>query len=99
MDRSNLPFARWVILQTLYNARPIGTAEGLVLSVLQSAGVGEVTPLQVRQELDYLADRKVIEISDRHTGTWRAKINRYGVDVVEYSVECLPGIARPEKYW
>ena len=93
-----LPFARWVVLQTLYNARPIGTTEKVVLSVLQSAGVGEVTALQARQELGYLEDRKVIEISDKHTGTWRPRINRYGTDIVEYTVECLPGIARPDPY-
>jgi hypothetical protein len=27
------------------------------------------------------------------------KLTRIGIDVVEYTVECDPGIARPKKYW
>jgi len=30
---------------------------------------------------------------------WFGKLTREGVDVVEYTVLCDPGIARPRKYW
>jgi len=39
-------------------------------------------------------------ILKRHEGApWTAELTRHGVDVVEYTVECEPGIARPKKYW
>ena len=33
------------------------------------------------------------------SGRWFAELNRHGTDVAEYTVECDPGIARPQKYW
>ena len=89
---------RWNILQALDVARPYGTNENVILSALQAEHKG-ITQLIVRRELDYLEDRKLAEITNQHTGTWFAELTRYGVDIAEYTVECKPGIARPEKYW
>ncbi|HDS5467820.1 TPA: hypothetical protein QHY01_004518, partial [Enterobacter asburiae] len=50
-------------------------------------------------ELDYLADRKMVDLEKKPSGDWFADLTRLGVDLVEYTVECGPGIARPEKYW
>jgi len=93
--RENL---RWLILRTLHSARPIGTTEQIILQTVQGL-VPDTTQFELRQELDYLDDRKLIEISERDTPVWFAKINHHGVDVVEYTVDCQPGIARPAKYW
>ena len=95
MKPENKSFVRWVILQTLYNARPIGAVESLIRSVVET--VDSCSQLELRQELDYLRDRNVISIHDEHTGTWRAEIGRYGVDIVEYTVPVEPGIARPRR--
>lgn len=95
MDPAHRPYVRWVLLQTLYNARPLGAAEGLLKAVLDAVVV--CTPLEIRQELDYLRDRRLISIHDEHTGTWRAEIERHGVDIVEYTVPVEPGIARPAR--
>ena len=89
---------RWLILLTLNNARPVGAFESLVLSVAQSE-YPDATALELRRELDYLADRKLVELRKEPSGRWFADLTRYGVDVAEYTVECDPGIARPVKYW
>lgn len=89
---------RWLILLTLNNARPIGAYEGPILSVAQSE-YPDATALELRRELDYLHDRKLLDVQRRPDGRWFAELTRYGVDVAEYTVDCEPGVARPEKYW
>ena len=76
---------RWNILLTLNNARPIGAYEA--------------TALELRRELDYLADRSLVDLKKEPSGRWFADVTRYGVDIAEYTVDCQPGIARPVKYW
>lgn len=93
--RENL---RWLIILTLNNARPVGAFEMPILSVAQSE-YPDATPLEIRRELDYLADRKLVELQKRPDGKWFADLTRYGVDLAEYSIDCAPGIARPVKYW
>jgi hypothetical protein len=89
---------RWQILLTLNNARPNGCFESVILSVVQ-AEYPDATLLEIRKESDYLAERDLIEINKRPDGKWHGKLIRYGVDVVEYTVDVEPGIARPEKYF
>lgn len=89
---------RWNILLVLNNARPVGAYEELVLATIQGM-FPDASALEVRRELDYLADRKLVEVNKEPSGRWFAELIRYGVDVVEYTVECDPGIGRPAKYW
>ena len=89
---------RWMILLTLNNARPIGAYEELVLATIQ-AMYQDATALEVRRELDYLADRGLVDLRKEPSGRWFADLTRDGTDVAEYTVECDPGIARPAKYW
>jgi hypothetical protein len=89
---------RWFILLTLNNARPVVTHESLILQTLQGI-IGDATALEVRRELDYLDDRKLVQVVKDPAGYWRAELTHYGVDVAEYTVDVLPGIARPTKYW
>ena len=89
---------RWNIVLTLNNARPIGAAEELVLSVVQAISP-DATPIEVRRELEYLETRELIDVTREPHGHWIAKLTRTGVDLAEYTVDCDPGIARPEKYW
>lgn len=89
---------RWLVLLTLNNARPMGIYESVVLSVAQSE-YPDATPLELRREMDYLEERNLIKIVREPSGRWLAELGRYGIDVVEYSVDCEPGIARPVKYW
>jgi hypothetical protein len=89
---------RWLILETLNSARPIGANEGLMLNVVNDIQ-GQVTGRELRLELDYLTDRGLVSITGKDTPIWHAELTRDGVDVVEYTVVCDAGIARPKKYW
>jgi len=88
---------RWSILITLYNSRPIGAFEELVLAVVKTV-YPECTRRELVNELDYLHGRELIEMKKQPDGRYHAHILRYGVDIVEYTVDCEPGIARPDKY-
>ena len=98
MERARREHLRWLIILTLNNARPIGAAEALILTVAQAI-YPDATPKELRCELDYLAARKLVDVAKSPDGRWSAKLTRYGVDVAEYTIDCEPGIARPAKYW
>lgn len=87
---------RWILLRALDNARPGDFPESRLLQIIVAI-YQEATAQEVRRELSYLEDRRLVEISGKHTGTWRAELRRHGVDIVEYTVTCEPGIARPPK--
>lgn len=87
---------RWYLLLTLYNAHPVGAYEELILSTIQGIYL-DATRLEMQRELEYLSDRGLITIDKQPDGRWHADLNRYGVDVVEYTVAIEPGIARPPK--
>lgn len=89
---------RWLILLTLNNARPIGAYEGMVLTVAQSE-YPDASAHELRRELDYLSDRRLVELKKEPGGKWFADLTRLGTDIAEYTVDCEPGIARPAKYW
>lgn len=89
---------RWNILLTLNNARPVGAYEELVLSTMQAI-YPDTSALELRRELDYLADRALVSLVKEPGGRWFADLTRDGVDIAEYTVDCQPGIARPVKYW
>ena len=60
----------------------------------------DMSPDELRRELDYLRDRGLVTIKTPPDGSaWRCDLTRYGIDVAEYTVDVEPGIARPEKYW
>jgi hypothetical protein len=89
---------RWMILLTLNNASPVGAFESIVLSVVQ-AEYPDATQDEVRKNLDYLEKRDLISVHKHPDGRWFCELERYGMDVVEYTVDVEPGIARPVKYF
>ncbi len=89
---------RWLIILTLNNARPVGAFEHLVLTVAQSE-YPDASVLELRRELDYLAERELISLNKQPNGKWFCALRRLGIDVAEYTVDCEPGVARPAKYW
>jgi hypothetical protein len=97
MDKARRETSRWLILQCLNCARPVGASEALLLSAM--GDTAQITPRELRRELDYLEERELLEISGRESPQWTAKLTRIGVDLVEYTIPCEPGIARPQKYW
>jgi len=97
-DKIRREHIRWIVLLTLNNARPIGAYDSVILSVIR-AEYPDVAINEVRQHLDYMNERELIHAKKEPDGRWFARLARYGIDVVEYTVDCEPGIARPEKYW
>lgn len=89
---------RWNIINTLHKARPHTTCETFLLEIM-NAIYPKTTALEVRQQLDYLADRNLVELNKQPHGLWFADLTSDGVDIAEYTVECRAGIARPEKVW
>lgn len=94
--RENL---RWLILLALNSAQPVGASEHVVFSAITPM-MPDLTQLELRRSLDYLATRDLVIITGRNSQpAWFCKLDRYGADLVEYAVDCEPGIARPAKYW
>lgn len=98
LEKSRREQVRWLILTALDAARPIGTTEHVILSPVREI-IPDLTPRELRRELDYLEERGLAKLAHKDTPNWRAELTRDGIDVVEYTVECDPGIARPPKYW
>lgn len=97
-EKNKREHVRWLILLTLDHARPIGAAESLILTTIQSVPM-QLTALELRREMDYLAGRDLVELRGRDTARWHAKLTSEGVDFVEYTTGAINGVARPEKYW
>ncbi|MGL5306168.1 MAG: hypothetical protein ACRC9Y_08365 [Aeromonas veronii] len=89
---------RWYILLTLNSSRPIDPTESLVLATIQGV-IPDATAAELRREMDYLHDRLIVTLDKQPHGVWIAGLTSLGVDIVEYTVDCRPGIARPAKYW
>ena len=89
---------RWLILLTLNAARPVGANELIIFTCVHDEQP-DVTPHEVRREMDYLAERGLVTVTCRDCPSWFGKLTRDGIDVVEYTATCDAGIARPPKYW
>ena len=90
-------FMRWVILLGLYNGRPIGLWEEVMLSIVRGI-YPDCTRLEMRREVDYLHDRKLVELKKHPDNRWFGELNNHGVDYVEYTIDGYAGIARPQKF-
>lgn len=89
---------RWHLINTLNKARPYTSSEVFLLDVMRGI-YPNTTALELRQQLEYLQDRRLVDLVKQPSGMWFADLNRLGVDIAEYTIECQAGIARPEKYW
>lgn len=87
---------RGKILQALYLGQPFGLNEAVIQAVMNDI-FQSVTEIEVRREMDYLEARGLITIGERHRPSWFAKLTRGGVDVVECTVPCDPGIRLPKE--
>lgn len=98
IEKAEREVMRWRILQVLNAGRPMPVSEMIVLRALHDSHQ-PVTASKVRIELDYLSDRKLVTITGLNSPVWSAELTRLGVDLVEYTVDCDPGIARPPKWF
>jgi hypothetical protein len=97
LEKANREEARWRILRALDAGRPRPVSETIIFRTLQDIEL-PLTPHGLRRELDYLRDRGLILVTAEDSPTWLAELTRYGVDIVEYTIACEPGIARPKKW-
>lgn len=95
-EKQRREFSRWVLLRALDNAEPLGAWEEMLLSIIQAIYT-DATQNEVRRALDYLTERGLTHVKKHPNGRWFSKLTRAGMDVVEYAVDCDPGIERPEK--
>jgi hypothetical protein len=96
LERAQREEARWRILRVLDIGRPRGLAESVIWRTLNDIEL-PITPQGVRRELHYLRGRGLVTISGEDAETLIAALTREGIDVVEYTVACQSGIARPPK--
>ena len=85
---------RWHLLKIADVSRPSGINTAAMLPVIQTV-YPDATEREVRKELDYLEERELVKIAKDPLDNWYVELRRYGVDLVEYAVECDPGISRP----
>jgi hypothetical protein len=98
MEKTRRESIRWHILVAVNSGAPYPVAEPLVLAAVQAIPL-ECTALELRRQLDYLEDRRLVELKRHEGAPWTAELTRHGVDYVEYNLDGQPGISRPKKYW
>mgnify|MGYP007040143118 CR=1 FL=1 len=84
---------RWSLLVALNKTRPYTASETLLLDVSRAI-YPDTTPLELRRELDYLADRKMVELEKKPSGDWFADLTRRrpgGIHRGMWSGYCPPG--------
>ena len=93
-EQQETELTRWLILRTAQNGGHQGATETIIAAVL--GGEVPVSQKTLRDEIDYLEKRKLIESERFELKPWRITLTRHGRDLVDYQVECEPGIARPK---
>jgi hypothetical protein len=83
---------RWHIMIALYQDRTQPLSDELLHAAMQP--LAHPTREEMRQELAYLDQRELIKLT-RDQPHWQADLTWHGVDLVEYTVTCEAGIARP----
>ena len=95
-DPRHLPGIRWAILRTCRVGGHTGATDRMIREVIAAEYLLSDMKL-VRDELDYLKTRNLVEITVSEVGPWRVKLTRYGYDIADYQIECEAGIARPPR--
>lgn len=84
---------RWICLQHLDDSRPEKTTDLALLAFVRNV-YPDADLVELRRDLDYMALRELVTVSEKD-GLWRLKLTYQGVDVVEFTSHCPPGIGRP----
>ena len=89
---------RWTALSAIDAGGHMGATEDMIMAAIVPSWLG-VHRDWLRDQLHYLESRDLIEIERHEIKPWRATLTRHGKDIVDYVVDCEPGISRPRKYW
>jgi hypothetical protein len=90
--------SRWRILRTLDAGRPFPLAELVIWRVLTDIQL-PIGLTGVRREIAYLEAKGLARILNPAEAELQVELTALGIDVLEYAVDCPPGIGRPPKYW
>lgn len=94
LEKTRHKVTRWRILKILDTAGAAGASVALVEQALSDAEL-LVTRGELLQELDYLEGSGLIACEKESGIPTSVKLRPWGMDIVQYMVECPPGIARP----
>ena len=89
---------RWTILQAISYGTHLGATDAMILPAVLLRWL-DASQLELRREIDYLETRGLVTTERNEIHPWRCRLTRYGRDLVDYTVDCDPGIARPPPYW
>jgi len=89
---------RWIILTAVHAGGHLGATDDMILAALLPSWL-DVHRNWVRDELAYLESRKLVDVERHPIKPWRVTLSRHGRDIVDYTVDCEAGIARPARYW
>jgi hypothetical protein len=94
LDKARREALRWHLLTIANVARPQSMNVAAMLPIITCV-YQDATDVELRRHLDYLEERELVKISKDPLDNWAVELTRWGVDIVEYTVDCEPGIARP----
>ncbi len=86
------------ILQVLSQNRPDPIGDGLIHRCLRNDVDLAFMQSNIRNSLDYLAERKLVTITLRTDERWMAKISADGVDFLDGFGPKFEGVAHPEEF-
>ena len=66
---------RWHLINTLNKARPYTSSEVFLLDVMRGI-YPDATAMELRQQLDYLKDRRLLVLTKQPSGMWFADLHR-----------------------
>ncbi|MBW8034206.1 MAG: hypothetical protein FVQ79_00630 [Planctomycetes bacterium] len=86
------------VLQILYSDRPEMIGEGMIFQLLRQDADLDPTQDGVRRSLDYLEQRGYVQITNKDSKIWIAKITADGVDYLEGPDPGVQGMAHPSEF-
>jgi hypothetical protein len=98
MDRFTREQVRWRILRVLDAGRPYPVSETVIYRALHDVSL-PTTPRELRRDLAFLEDLRLVELDSVERPEWSAKLTAEGVNVVEYAIDAPAGVSRPARYW
>lgn len=100
LETARKKMARWRVLRILYTGQPYPVGDGLITEIMPDADLA-MTPTEVRNVLQYLADKGMVEIKIiKHPGepnVWESRLLPQGIDFIEYNSPDEAGVSRPAK--
>lgn len=88
---------RWHLLQIADVARPQGIYTDAMLPIIRGV-YPDATEEEIRRNLDYLEERVLVKVQKDPMDRWVVELTRHGIDLVEYTTDVQPGIARPANH-